>query len=283
MKTSQPRRATHAVPPRSSARTGVRSQREVHVLNREFPRATFLTAIDHDSLSRFGLHPKVETSETVLSAPSSLTSDSSSQSSKCLPTPETSVEDKVLPPQGKCARVPSTAAGRFCSDLVYEAIMQDYIDRIYPVMPLVHVPSFRADLDNDRQARDAGFFALTLAIAVLVATSMPRTLERYRALDPTFPYKDRGGMFEATERNIMELQTSTYWDLLTYEKWATNYILGFSLLQMRSLNKSHMHQAQARAIFEELGFDRVANYAGLDPIEAQLRKKAFCMSMITCR
>lgn len=272
-----------AAQPRSNVHTGGLLQKEVHVPSRRYHPAICSIAIDHDSLSRFGLHPKTEGSENAFSAPPSLTSDSTSQSSVRLPTPEISIGDNIVLSQGKDAHVPSTLSGRFCSDIVLRAIMKDYIDRIYPVMPLVHVPSFRADLHNNRQANDAGFFALTLAIAVLVATSMPHTLEHYRVLDHTFPYKDRGGMFEATERTIMDLQTSSYWDLLTYEKWATNYILGFSLLQMRSINKSHMYQAQARAIFEQLGFDRIANYAGLDPIEAQLRKKAFCMSMITCR
>lgn len=270
-----------AAQPRSNVHIGVQSRKEVHVLSRRYHRAICSIAIDHDSLSRFGLHPKTVHNENSLSTPPSLTSDCTSQSSVRVSTP--SSDDANFAPQVECFRLPSKASGQFCSTIVFEAIMNDYIDKIYPVMPLVHVPSFRSDLHNNRQENDAGFFALTLAVAVLVATSMPQTLEQYREMDPTFPYKHRRDMFNAAERTITDLQADDYYEQLTYEKWATNYLLGFSLLQLRSINKSHMYQAQARAIFEQLGFDRAANYIGLDPIESQLRKKAFCMSMITCR
>jgi hypothetical protein len=50
-------------------------------------------------------------------------------------------------------------------------IMQDYLDHIYPMTPVVHRPSFLKALQENQDYEDKGFLALTISMAALVVAT----------------------------------------------------------------------------------------------------------------
>jgi len=74
----------------------------------------------------------------------------------------------------------------FCSQVVLDAAVQDYLKYLYPVIPVVYIPSFLADLKEDRHACDASALCLLISLCALVGSMLPRRFCSYENLDLSF-------------------------------------------------------------------------------------------------
>jgi hypothetical protein len=60
-----------------------------------------------------------------------------------------------------------------CSRDLLKRILLDYLEYIYPLIPVVHRPSFRRDLDANRDLYDDEFFGLILGLCAVTVSSIP--------------------------------------------------------------------------------------------------------------
>lgn len=158
--------------------------------------------------------------------------------------------------------------------------MADYIDRIYPLVPVVHPPTFRRNLDTGRDATDVDFLSLIIAIAALTIGLLPSRFPAYMAMDPgaATRFPARAPFMSYCVQMCLRLRSLAYWEEISHCKWAISYTLTMGVFHVGQVNQSRMFEAEGAQIARLLGFHRLSDYEGLNPIETQLRKKAFWMT-----
>ncbi|KPM36514.1 hypothetical protein AK830_g10046 [Neonectria ditissima] len=183
---------------------------------------------------------------------------------------------------------PSMAGPRFptdelCSRALLNIIMNDYLDLIYPLVPVVHRPSFRADLASNRDLTDPDFLAIVIAIAALTVGLLPSRFPVYRAMAPdvAMRFDTRMAMINCCVDMCMRVRNFNYWDHVSLRKWAVCYLLSVGCFQTGQTNRSRMLEVESMQIGRLLGLHRVSDYDGLNCIEVQLRKKAFWLMFYT--
>ncbi|OJJ67992.1 hypothetical protein ASPBRDRAFT_58568 [Aspergillus brasiliensis CBS 101740] len=162
-----------------------------------------------------------------------------------------------------------------CDRRLFSCIMQDYLDYLYPLIPIVHRPSFRQSLQEDRDREDSGFLGLVTAIAAVVIATMPSRFYSYRSASPPLRFTSRREMVRHCYDKILRLRDSTYFDRINFQKFAISYLLYAAFRQLGEYNWSRMLDVEATQIARLLNLHRISEYDGLNCIETQLRKKGF--------
>ncbi|CAI7642957.1 unnamed protein product [Penicillium palitans] len=153
--------------------------------------------------------------------------------------------------------------------------MQDYLDYIYPMVPIVHRPSFRKALQEDQDREDDGFLALILSIAALVVATMRSRFQAYQSDSYSLRFSSRKEFIHFCYQKVMGLRTSSYFDELNFQKFAVPYLFFAAYLQLGDHNWARMLSVEAMQIARLLNLHRISDYDGLNCIETQLRKKGF--------
>jgi hypothetical protein len=153
--------------------------------------------------------------------------------------------------------------------------MEDYLNIIYPLIPVVHRPSFRQALQEDRDCDDSCFLGLILAITAVVIATLPSRFQHYRSLSTPLRFQSRQETVSICADRIMKLRTYTYFDEINFQKFAISYLLYIAFLQLRNHNRSRMMDVEAMQIARLLNLHCISEYEGLNRIETQLRKKGF--------
>ncbi|KAF2107871.1 glycosyl hydrolase family 3 C-terminal domain-containing protein [Lophiotrema nucula] len=83
------------------------------------------------------------------------------------------------------------AVEHLCPRHVFLDIIRDYLEMVYPVLPLVHRPSFCNLLENQAYADDPAFFRLCIPLCAVTVASIPRKFEIYNADRKTGKFDDR--------------------------------------------------------------------------------------------
>ncbi|CAG8426848.1 unnamed protein product [Penicillium salamii] len=162
-----------------------------------------------------------------------------------------------------------------CDRGLFKRMMQDYLDYIYPMVPLVHRPSFQKALQDDRDREDDGFLALTLAIAALVVATMASRFQAYQSDTRALRFNSRKDFVHACYQKTMGLRTSSYFDHLSFQKFTVSYLFLASFMQIGDQNWSRMVTVEAMQLARLLKLHSISDYTGLNCIETQLRKKGF--------
>ncbi|KAI8314796.1 hypothetical protein K4K59_002310 [Colletotrichum sp. SAR11_240] len=139
-------------------------------------------------------------------------------------------------------------------------MMADYLDLVYPLVPVVHRPTFRHDLASNRDLTDRDFFALLMSLVALTVGLLPSRFRVYRAVDPEvgIRFETRTAFINCCAEMATRLRDATYFDQINSRKWAVS-MFDIEFMQLGRL----------------LGLHRISDYDGLNCIETQLRKKAF--------
>ncbi|KAL1905657.1 hypothetical protein Sste5344_008595 [Sporothrix stenoceras] len=175
---------------------------------------------------------------------------------------------------------------RICSRRVFDAMIQDYLDLQYPLMPLFHRPSFRRDLDAGRETTDAIFFSLLVTMCAALVANVPSTFYKYKSLDDgsrfCLPYATRSDMVNDCHDIVMQLRRFNYADTTTHEKWSIAYLLGVAHGNMQHQTRSMMLSAEADHHLRQMhSYHTVtASRHRRSNIELQLHHKAVCLSAI---
>lgn len=162
-----------------------------------------------------------------------------------------------------------------CSRELLRRILSDYFELIYPVVPLVHRPSFRRDLDQDRDSRDSDFFLLLLGICALTLAIGASRFEQYRIIDPTLSFQSPEAMINHCYDLFVCHREANYYDEVNHSKFAVAYCFVTAFFQTGQHNRSRMLEIEAMQLGRLLQLHRASTYESLDLIEAQLRRKAF--------
>lgn len=172
--------------------------------------------------------------------------------------------------------VPSIQA--FCSRSVFEAIIRDYLEVIYPLVPVVHIPTFLLDLQNERHMHVRTFQMFCLAVCGLVLSILPHKFDTYRQIDGSLAFADRREAVRFIHSLILSARPPEYLDKLSHEKWAISYMISITNAHLGFRTRARVQQAEMDVICSEMEFHRISSYANLDYIEVQLRKKAFWLT-----
>lgn len=184
----------------------------------------------------------------------------------------------------QCIPKPLLSTDLLCPRPVFNEIMRVYLNIVYPIIPAVHRPSFVADLNNHRERSDPLWFGLLMALCGIVLGTIPRKFFLFQRLaiqatGERMPYHNASEMYE----RCLELVTLVYNPMNTspsYIFWAIpglltladGYVWGEST---RSAVFADLSQGALRAL--NLGSPN--RFDGLDCIETELRKRAYCFTM----
>ncbi|KAJ5688898.1 beta-glucosidase [Penicillium macrosclerotiorum] len=144
-----------------------------------------------------------------------------------------------------------------CDRGLFEVIMQVYLQHNYPLVPVVHRPSFKSSLQDVNQ-RDESFAAVTVAIAALVVATMPSSFQAYKAHNPPLRLSSRKEMVHLCHRKVVNLRESTYYDKMNFQKFAISYLFFAAFLQLGDHNWSRMLSVEAFQLARSLNLHRIA-------------------------
>ncbi|KZL76065.1 quinate utilization pathway activator [Colletotrichum tofieldiae] len=164
-----------------------------------------------------------------------------------------------------------------CSRALINILMVDYLDLVYPLVPVVHRPSFRRDLAANRDITDPDFFALLISLAALTVGLLPSRFRGYRAVDLEAGrrFETRTALINCCAEICTRQRTASYWDHVNHRKWAVCYVLSVACFQTGQVNRSRMFDVEYLQLSRLLGLHSISEYEGLNFIETHLRKKAF--------
>ncbi|KAH6686619.1 hypothetical protein F5X68DRAFT_231964 [Plectosphaerella plurivora] len=139
----------------------------------------------------------------------------------------------------------------------------------------LHMPTFRAELATNQDVKDPVFLSLTISLVALVVSVLPSRFPSYQSMNTDRHFATRSDMAEYCWTVCLQLRSARYWDQISQRKWAISYALCMSAFQLGQNNQGRMFEAEAMQTARLLGVHLVSEYTGLNPVETQLRKKAF--------
>ncbi|KAK5116571.1 hypothetical protein LTR85_009196 [Meristemomyces frigidus] len=154
-------------------------------------------------------------------------------------------------------------------------MLDDYLIMLYPLVPVVHRPSFRESLASKREVEDSDFLALIFAICAAVIGTMPSKFQQYRRHTPPLPFATRKDMLNRCHTLLLDARRPSYFDEISFQKWATSYLMVIASFGVGEHNRARMTEVESMQLGRLLHFHRLSEYEGLNPIEVQLRKKGF--------
>jgi len=166
-----------------------------------------------------------------------------------------------------------------CDAVVFRAILNDYLDLVYPLIPLVHRPSFRALVDANAYTEDPAFFRLCLAVCAVTVASIPRKFDEYGL----GKYSDVGAMVDRACHVVLlsRISSEPEWQ----NRPAMSTMIVSILLTMSShyagrANQGWGYASEAIQFFRALELYREEAYAELTLLDGELCKRAFWLLYI---
>lgn len=161
-----------------------------------------------------------------------------------------------------------------CPRETFLTIIEDYLIMVYPLLPLIHRPSFRDLLSAKAYTTDPAFFRLCLALCAVAVASVPRKFEIYSG----GRYADVGAMVDQACRMVIisRITSEPDWQ----NRPAMNTMLVSILLTMASHyagrpNQGWGYASEAIQFFRALELFRKEGYEDLGRLEREMCKRAF--------
>ncbi|KAK0388795.1 hypothetical protein NLU13_5038 [Sarocladium strictum] len=162
----------------------------------------------------------------------------------------------------------------FPRDLV-RFVLRDYITYIYPLIPVIHIPTFEVHFDQEHDTHNQEFFLLIISLCALTIGLLPSRFAAYREFKDPLPFESRTEAANHCYKLNQGLRDIEYWDTVSHQKWASSYLLALAFHQIGNVNLWRMLEVEAIQLLRLLEVQHSSSYVGLDPVEVQLRKKAF--------
>ncbi|KAF9698125.1 hypothetical protein EKO04_003915 [Ascochyta lentis] len=154
--------------------------------------------------------------------------------------------------------------------------MDDYLTSVYPLIPVVHRPSFRFDLGENRDVYDNDFLGLIVAICAVVVALLPSRFESYCNFPSSSPWaQSRAELLSRCYDFLSGLRGPDFFEEIGYNKWASSYLMAIAFFQIGKHNRARMIEVECMQLGRLLDLHRIEEYRDLDCIETQLRKKGF--------
>ncbi|KAI6166598.1 fungal-specific transcription factor domain-containing protein [Pisolithus thermaeus] len=182
-----------------------------------------------------------------------------------LSSPAAFLPPNILPPLSYYCR-PHRLEDIAPRDTIF-LIIALFFDFVYPLTPCVHKPSFMADLHAHREERDPLFFALVMST---VASTLVQVSRSYVPMERSTVKKLARTCFEASRHITVasyDPPSSTH-VVIRYFDCCYHFCSGSDATQ-------HATYGEAAHIAVTLRMHEEASYEGLDPIESEIRRRAF--------
>lgn len=167
-----------------------------------------------------------------------------------------------------------------CPREAFEAIISDYLARIYPIYPLVYPPAFRTGFDSRLFQKDPGFYRLCISLTAVTVASLPKRFSAYRCYPDTTP----SGMVEKASHLVTlskmsedrhKTQQAQIGDMIC------SYLLSVAFHYSGNTYAGWAHASDAILCMRTLALFRRESHDCLDRVQSELCKRAFWMMVIT--
>ncbi|KKY27971.1 putative quinate utilization pathway activator [Phaeomoniella chlamydospora] len=159
--------------------------------------------------------------------------------------------------------------------------MNDYLNHLYPLIPVVHRPSFCQDLASNRDTNDTDFLGLIIALCATVVAALPSKFKEYRLSRTPIRFETREEMINCCHAMLLNLRGPHYFDEINFRKFAASYLMTIAFLQLGEYNRARMMEVEMMQLGRLLHIHKISEYEGLNCIETQLRKKGFWLIFYT--
>jgi hypothetical protein len=154
-------------------------------------------------------------------------------------------------------------------------MLDDYLTSLYPLIPVVHRPSFRRAISMNQDNNDLDLRGLIYGLCAAVVGTMPSKYLAYRSHKPPLNFSSRQDFIDHAYTVLLQLRGPDFFDEISYKKFATSYLFDIAYLQIGNANRARMIEVECLQLGRMLNLHRITEYRGLNHIETQLRKKGF--------
>ncbi|KAG4442812.1 hypothetical protein IFR05_001693 [Cadophora sp. M221] len=171
------------------------------------------------------------------------------------------------------------AIEHLCPLPVFQTIAEDFIEHLYPIAPLIHVPSFSSQVQERLYLTDPKFLRLCLSLCAITIASLPRKANIYRF-----------GYYSSTKDMVNRACQLVFASrVATSPDWAESPSFNDLICSLSLGMASHYAQCPSRgwALINEsihccrsLGLYHKDGYKDLNPVEIEIGKRAFWMLYI---
>ncbi|KAL5318327.1 hypothetical protein ACEPPN_013386 [Leptodophora sp. 'Broadleaf-Isolate-01'] len=150
-----------------------------------------------------------------------------------------------------------------------------FMQHIYPIMPLVHMPTLRASITRPQEMYEKN---LLYSLCALTSTHMSGK----SILAPGPPSWEAAGRFFLDEC-ISVRQSYDFVEDKTLYAVISSYFVSTAFFELNQNKKSWYYLREALTMGQDLGFHDESTYAGLAPAEALCRRRTFWILYVTER
>lgn len=171
------------------------------------------------------------------------------------------------------------SVSHFAPEPAFLAILDDFIRRVYPVLPLIHIPSFTESLSRRDFETDPAFFRLCVSLCAVTVASIPRKIASYGVTG----YKDARELVNRASHLVLmsRITTTPEWqDKATVDSMVVSVILAMASHYAGKPNAGWAYASEAVHFFRELKLYREEAYKDFNAIEAELCKRSFWLLFI---
>ncbi|KUJ16498.1 uncharacterized protein LY89DRAFT_84873 [Mollisia scopiformis] len=166
-----------------------------------------------------------------------------------------------------------------CPMTTFHSIIEEFLENLYSIAPLIHVPSFNSQVSECLYLKDARFLCLCLSICAMTISSLPRKASIYL---PGHYQSSREMVSRAYQLVIASrLATSPDWaDNPSSNDMNCSLLLGMASHYTQcpkrawSLINESIHCCRSLSLYHENG------YKEMTTIEIEINKRAFWMLYI---
>lgn len=166
-----------------------------------------------------------------------------------------------------------------CPVHMFKEIIQDFLDMVYPLVPVVHIPTFKASFENRVYETHPPFFRLCISLAAATIASFPRKISAYGC----GLYADAGDMVDRACHVVLSsrLTTGTTWqNIPSVETMVSSVVLALASHYTRRANQGWTYAGEAILFFRGMELYRREGYDGLGVIETEICKRCFWLLFI---
>ena len=164
---------------------------------------------------------------------------------------------------------------QFCTRETFHDIFRDFVHLVYPVVPLVHLPTVKAMVARGDYATNQPFLRQCIALAAATVASLPRKLGLYAR------NSHHTSVASFVSRAIHLVQMSRVLDDPLYvsnpntEHLTTSMMLCLAAHYSTDTNQGWFYANEVSLFSRWLRLAESRGYEGISLVEGELRKRAF--------
>lgn len=177
----------------------------------------------------------------------------------------------------------SVTIHHFLTEPVFNKILDDFLSQVYPVLPLVHIPSFLNHRAERRFETDPRFFRLCLALCAVTVASIPRSVSGYRCARSCSWYTGAADMVERASQLVLlsRLSSDPGWqDSPSADSLLVSALMAMACHYAGKPVAGWGYASEAVHLFREMELYSKATYREMDVVNGEICKRLFWLLTI---